>query len=117
MQKTDRELTDAAAQAAGIALKWPHDPSTYARVEGVPPRRTDTWETWDPLGNDGDALRLAVKLEMNIFQAAKSAYALPSDDDGTYEEQVRYADAGNDPCAATRRAIVRAAAALAVGAA
>ena len=96
---SDRELLEKAAKAAG---EWP-SPEPFEHV----------LNRWNPLKDDGDALRLAVKLDMNIFQAAKSAYALPSDDDGTYEEQVRYADAGNDPCAATRRAIVRAAAALA----
>lgn len=68
------------------------------------------WVSWNPLTDDGEALRLAVALDMNVFQTAKSAYALPSDDDGTYEMQVRYADENDDKNAATRRAIVRAAA-------
>ena len=108
---TNRELLEAAARAAELRLYvWGgKDAENFALLgEGdAPPVR------WNPLTDDGDAFRLAVKLGMNVFQAAKSAYALPSDDDGTYEEQVRYIDAGNDPYAATRRAVVRAAAALA----
>lgn len=97
----DRELLERAANAAGLSHPDGWDWITNERGD-----------KWNPLTDDGDALRLAVKLNMNVFQAAKSAYALPSDDDGTYEMQVRYSDAMDDPYAATRRAIVRAAAAL-----
>lgn len=75
----------------------------------------DAPDGFSPLTDDADAFRLAAALEMNVFHAAQSAYALPSDDDGTYEEQVRYIDAGGDKCAATRRAIVRAAAEIGRG--
>ncbi len=57
---TDRELLGLAAKAAGIALRWPGAGS------GLHPRRTDddSWNTWNPLEDDGDALRLAVKLNV-----------------------------------------------------
>lgn len=106
---TDRELLEQAAKAAGIGWHaWFPD-----KVDGASLCLDPNGRIWNPLTDDGDALRLAVALDMNLFQAAKSAYALPSDDDGTYEEQVRYIDAANDKFAATRRAIVRAAAAIA----
>lgn len=117
---TDRELLELAAKAAEIAIgEWNEccEETGLSELSGSPafevPAEGEKWNhcpactCWNPLTNDGDALRLAVKLEMNIFHAAKSAFALPSDDDGTYEEQVRH---GDDPYAATRRAIVRAAA-------
>jgi hypothetical protein len=119
---TDRELLEAAARAAG----YPFDEGYFQAAEmpsawwgwvyidgsGDPPEGPAWTELWNPLTNDGDALRLAVALKLNVFHAAQSAYALESDDDGRYEMQVRYIDANNDPYAATRRAIVRAAAAL-----
>lgn len=66
---SDRELLALAAKATGIQLKWPQDPSTYRLVEGIPPRRTDTWENWNPKDDDGDSMRLAVDLGLNLFTA------------------------------------------------
>ena len=104
---TDRELLEAAAKATGNYYgEWSERTNAF-RI-----RYSGDWREWNPLTDDGDALRLAVKLKLNVFHAATSAYALESDDDGRYEMQVRYIDANNDPYAATRRAIVRAAAAL-----
>ena len=65
--------------------------------------------TWAPLASDGDALRLAVKLNIVIWECAQYDRAMA---------EVRYGAArgeywepvGGDPHAATRRAIVRAAA-------
>ena len=99
---SDRELLELAAKAAGIEIQ-----GEFSTVDRMYIHDGD-W--WNPLTDDGDALRLAVKLNMNVFQAAFSAYALPSNDDGTYDQQVRYRDVDGDPYAATRRAIVRAAA-------
>lgn len=107
----DRTLLERAAKAAGYSVDARASFKTWRdsqRLALLNPQGGHT--LWNGLTDDGDALRLAVKLSMNVFQAANSAYALPSDDDGTYEEQVRYIDAGSDPYAATRRAIVRAAA-------
>ncbi len=63
---TDRELIEAAAKAAGIVINWPRDPSSYTLVDGMPPRRTDTWENWNPLTDDGDRYRLARVLGLSI---------------------------------------------------
>ena len=109
----DKELLELAAKAAGMEIGfgkwvwWP-DAESYTRKTG-----DSSVEWWNPLNDDGDALRLAVKLGMTIEQF---------DDDGgvvvTHGVSVRasedYADdryaASRDPYAATRRAIVRAAA-------
>lgn len=50
---TDRELLELAAKAAGIK----HNPSLSAACRGE-----RIW--WNPLADDGDALRLAVKLHI-----------------------------------------------------
>ena len=82
--KPDRELLELADKAAGIPYKaLPHSGSC--------------WEKWDPLNDDGDALRLAVKLGLFMRAAVRE---IPRDE---YDAE---------PYAATRRAITRAAAAI-----
>lgn len=71
------------------------------------------WTTaWSPFADDGDALRLAVKLRLHLsfdlYGGETYAVATPSGTHQGYD-----APCGDDPCAATRRAIVRAAAQLA----
>ena len=106
---TDRELLELAAKAAGITLKFPYDPSTYQPVDCVPPRRTDTWENWNPLTDDGDALRLAVALGLSL----RTTRGFEPDESraisNKHELGASYLH-GMDSYAATRRAIVRAAA-------
>jgi len=100
----DRELLELAAKAAGLknALFYNEDDGKgwYAK--------TGKREYWRPLTDDGDALRLAVKLRIDIRQFAQ--------DDGRVSclvDRLGYGwgeAVGDDPYAATRRAIVRAAA-------
>ena len=101
---TDRELLELAAKAAGIKGWWLAESKTF-QINTAPFRN---FVTWNPLADDGDALRLAVKLEMflEIHQSVTTA------DIGIGKnEWVTCAEKhGNDPYAATRRAIVRAAA-------
>ena len=87
---TDRELLELAAKAAGLEVVTP----TMLK-----------YGQWNPLTDDGDALRLAVKLRMNVFHAGIRVFAL--DEEGDIEEAEGHE---LDPYAATRRAIVRAAA-------
>jgi len=88
----DDELLKLAAKAAGIDY-WYGKPGTIE---------------WDPLHDDGDALRLAVKLGMTVaIISGKVSLAEP----GTVAAQAR--EQHGDPYAATRRAIARAAAAMA----
>lgn len=99
---TDRELLEAAARAAGINLYvWgtPGD-ENFSDMSKVPP-----FGRWNPLADDGDALRLAVKLRITPHMDASLTDAESSTGFATEAH-------GSDPYAATRRAIVRAAAAM-----
>ena len=96
---TDRELLELAAKAINL-------PGTWVENFGY---RFDCEEPyfWNPLSDDGDALRLVINLLLSVW---------------TYEEEVEIGVPGmnrglrilepynGDPYAATRRAIVRAAA-------
>ena len=93
----DRELLELAAKAAGYEYK---KHSGCVVVEGIP-------KNWNPLTDDGDALRLAVKLGLILDCEYQSA--MPHDRQGVGEDWLD-GDGKDDPYAATRRAIVRAAA-------
>jgi hypothetical protein len=102
---TDRELLEAAAKAGGIALA--SHPFMHRRGDGA---LTADGSIWNPLTDDGDALRLAVKLKDLMFLESRPLGAI------VWERisMNNYASLasepyGDDPCAATRRAIVRAA--------
>ena len=105
---TDRELLELAAKAAGVAIKFPY---THG-VNGldVPPRRTDTWENWSPLTDDGDALRLACHLFMSVSTGPveASANTIAGALRGQFFRESTIDEL--DTAAAVRRAIVRAAA-------
>lgn len=103
---TDRELLEAAAKAAGMHwLIWepwmePVVPPAF-RVPGDKPH-------WTPLTDDGDALRLAVKLGLSCqFTSYYSVCYAGSPAAMQFTEK-----SSGDPCAATRRVIVRAAASI-----
>jgi hypothetical protein len=105
----DRELLNLAAKAAGIEfLDWRDSWSDYSG----PAWRTVNRELWNPLTDDGDALRLAVELNISISRPVVGdshygTYAVSHDQ----TVDLREPDKGN-PYAATRLAIVRAAAAI-----
>lgn len=93
----DRELLELAARAAGCygLGEWDDKWNCLTNYEG--------W-TFDPLTDDGDALRLAYTTGLNIYCSCgfvSAEYA-----DGKRCREVGFSDVG----AATRRAIVRAAA-------
>jgi hypothetical protein len=96
---TDRELLELAAKAAGIAL------------ENVPMMGAglllEKGGVWNPIADDGDALRLAVKLGLFIQINSGSATAWKWRGENWYEQA---SDNADDMSAATRRAITRAAA-------
>ena len=108
---TDRELLELAAKAAGYRVRW-HADSFYGPTmevmedeSGGPP--------WNPLTDDGDALRLAVKLGIDLEWRADARVAAyrHANADGycfTAFESSRENRAEN-----TRRAVVRAAAGIA----
>ena len=100
---TDSELLELAAKAAGIykdALdyEW-YAPRGYVRPD------------WNPLTDDGDALRLAVKLGLvvDVGPVSVSVHKNNGNRDLGFEF---YNTGKDDPYATTRRAIVRAAAAI-----
>jgi hypothetical protein len=96
---TDRELLELAAKAADIEL-WHEDVFTKGLTQKI---SQSGILCWNPLTDDGDALRLAVKLRIRYAGMGERACAFI----GLREF---WEDEGSDPYAATRRAITRAAA-------
>ncbi|WP_116817917.1 hypothetical protein [Pseudomonas syringae] len=104
----DRELMELAAKAAGVDF----DGHTFVK------RDRYSSNVWAPLFDDGDAFRLAVQLGMRI-------YVYPGGDDNVTvvaNDELKAKGAphisephAEDRLAATRRAIVRAAAEMAKG--
>ena len=102
---TDRELLELAAKAAGIrTFGVSADDKQSLCIDPV------DYVPWNPLNDDGDALRLAVKLEINILPTMEEASARNPSYTPWINENGRA-----DPYAATRRAIVRAAAEIGKG--
>ena len=109
---TDKELLELAAKAAGIKIYTQIGNTILCPVGGG-----DLLKSWNPLTDDGDALRLAVMLEINIQCEVLSTDASISSINcggwsGVDGLDIPWAEEplGTDPYAATRRAIVRAAA-------
>lgn len=106
---SDNELLRLAAKAYGAKMSDYSDRTPdHWIAERVPGSRS--WYAWNPLADDGDALRLAVKLRMLVdVPSAGSVQKLieviaPGQLESIFEH------CGDDPSAATRRAVVRAAA-------
>jgi hypothetical protein len=113
MNTEDRELLELAAKAAGIEVLGVND----SGIITYPPKGTMTFidYTFNPLTDDGDAFRLMVVLDIEVYQG---------DDDGPcvfagYWAKAERRDVtrmyciqpiNTDRIAATRRAITRAAA-------
>jgi hypothetical protein len=121
---TDRELLELAAKAAGYKFD-----STEPFEICVPHKGGNNYVEWNPLTDDRDALRLAVKLGISLESAAMieiGRFTFKGHTEGEYEQGVEAWQVlanpvrsikeqelyKNDPYAATRRAIVRAAAAI-----
>lgn len=103
----DKELLMMAAKAAGLnvkAISVNQDDIFDGLIVGKKDTKNKT--RWNPLAADGDALHLAVKLrfEVCVSDELKSVTVWFMEIDECTEQF------GNDPYAATRRAIVRAAA-------
>ena len=98
---TDRELLELAAKAAGY---WVCEPLRYGEFRVCLPEQHHLSFAWNPLADDGDALRLAVKLGLTIT----SNYHVEQKGLGVIV--FTELEDSEDFCAATRRAIVRAAA-------
>lgn len=106
----DRELLELAAKAAGMTgyiHEWVDGPSFI--VPGEDP------VIWNPITDDGDALRLLCQRSMRIVEDHGGAYRAvqftinpEADDESIHEIEIEWPQTS----AATRRAIVRAAAAI-----
>lgn len=103
---TDRELLELAAKAVGMSdMKYMGGSGLGRMLDPSRPEDTGTvGAAWNPLTDDGDALRLAVKLGIAPRSINGVAFAWA---DGVCDVQEPH---GTAPYAATRRAIVRAAA-------
>jgi hypothetical protein len=106
-QQTERDLLRLAAKAAGIKLVFDRYGSPRDCTGMWPEMNLLSAKFWNPLTDDGDALRLAVKLQMKV--------------EGWFNGELECARAdckaalvsephNGDPYAATRRAITCAAA-------
>lgn len=119
---SDKELLELAAKAAGLILNtYPDEDFFRANHIGL----GEHWNPkWNPLDDDGDAFRLAVKLGLAVVpypiyakpkhsviakQYSNARYFRGEGQDVLIEEIEVY---GDDPAAATRRCIVRAAASI-----
>ena len=114
---TDREMLELAARAVGIRVV-----ASVAEMHGCTDESTiypgvmlaGVQNPWDPLTDDGDALRLKVNLHLIV-----GSYSTYSSVGGTYttgnytvpdEITVWHHETAGDACAAERLAITRAAA-------
>ena len=95
--KTDRELLELAAKAVGHAI----DP-----IDAM--HEPEDWACWNPLTDDGDALRLASKLLLDVYSSEACIVA----EDGNGVQCIEYMYGPEDYASGWRRAIVRAAAAI-----
>ena len=113
----DREMLELAAKAAGNEWRWygaPLGPLFQIKTHN------GIWIFWDPLSNDGDALRLAVKLGLvvhvwlhdeGVSVAESLEHGMAPEDEDSDSWFFECTDShGGDANKATRRAIVRAAA-------
>jgi hypothetical protein len=96
---SDRELLEKAAKAAGYTLGQHTQKDGALTLGGV---------EWNPLADDGDALRLSVKLDIWIHPGSGAECV-----EVVGFDAFRFGP-GDDRQATIRRAIVRAAAAMAV---
>ena len=97
---SDKELLELAAKAVG--------PKVVRNVEcsgGFELVELSSWLIWNPLEDDGAALRLAVELKMSVT-VFDDAVGIGVNPDFGYREY----DISHDQNTSTRRAIVRAAA-------
>jgi hypothetical protein len=101
---TDRELLELAAKAAGYEVRSDGEGGLTITT------RIGACRSWNPRDDDGDSRRLEVALGIHVSQQLSyCATSCPHGGAGT--RGMTWTEHYNDdPCAATRRAILRAAA-------
>jgi hypothetical protein len=107
--QNDRELLELAAKATGLEIRMKHYEvgGWHCQWHHVIDKGIDEWIDWNPLTDDGDALRLAVKLQLKIEHYSLTSDGFDRVGAGHGNAPIKYE---NDPYAAARRAITRAAA-------
>ena len=105
---TDREMLEYAAKAAGIERGADRFDGGISITDITGRHRS--LPKWNPLDDDGDALRLAVKLRLLIDTQYNNGVGV-----GSASIPWLWVSTAVDPYAATRRAIVRAAAEIGKG--
>lgn len=111
---TDRELLELAAKAAGLG-GFRYCENWRGMAEWI--ESDGGWfggRSWNPLRDDGDALRLAVKFGLRVDVAdedVRAEYGLRT----CGRVGIASEPHGDNVCASTRRAIVRAAAEIGKG--
>jgi hypothetical protein len=103
---SDRELLELAAKAAGVGgkVRAIQKPYSHDYEIGIGKYR------WNPLTDDGDALRLAVKIGNRDYFGIEIQKGCTQATSFEPWEHCEYEEHNSDPYAATRRAIVKAAA-------
>lgn len=100
---TDRELLELAAKPTGLRILFDGNHGVFRDcTKAHPVSNFFHAPMWNPLTDDGDALRLAVKLAIEVVPDANGGRA--------YKGTQCFKEESDGRCAATRRAIVRAAA-------
>lgn len=115
---SDRELLELAAKAAVVEVWFPRLADGNGGVlEPCHTSRDGETKEWNPLIDDGEALRLAVKLGIDVCFTEEDVEAVATMNGREIDGEWLYPWAceswtlkRQDPHAATRRAIVRAAA-------
>ncbi len=103
IRESDHELLEFAAKAAGLDVFLSKNGAFLLRNSLNPSAN----RSWNPLEDDGDALRMAVKLRLWVGQHEDGVTV--SDLYARFKVVIEE-DHGTDPYAATRLAIVKAAA-------
>jgi hypothetical protein len=98
---TDRELMELAAKAAGLSIDYWADPKHPVVVDGEGRKFG-----WAPLSFDSDALRLIVRLGLCVKVDNRAGFSWVKKSTGSSVPH------NGDPYAATRRAVLLAAAAI-----
>ena len=110
MNDADCELLRLAAKAARVSLGFEGDEGNEMPVRHHP-KRPNVTTPWNPLDDDGDALRLAMKLDIELrFHRNAAIPSVTASCKGDEDLPVARELWGADKEAATRRAIVRTAA-------
>ena len=107
---TDKELLELAAKAAGIELTQGYGEPAWRCMF----YQDENYECfyWNPIDDDGDALRLAVKLRIDVMTDCPNSVCIevPVGKKDNWITECTKDDSFENVLIATRRAIVRAAA-------